>query len=117
MDYLIVRDCSGLKNEHEDQLGRRISPQPSVWIDFVIALRCTVIYVEQFAIKIGASETLCEPLQSTYHLLGCTGNHESRVSRANGNWKCRIGHGNGKTREVCIIRNPLERRRQGRVLP
>src|SRR5712671_3342768 len=84
-----------------------MSPQSSVRIDFVIALRCTVIYVEKLAIKISASETGRKALQNTYHLLRSTGDHKGRMDRANGNWKRGLWHGNGRTGRSASYQIPL----------
>src|SRR5712671_903659 len=84
-----------------------MSPQSSVRIDFVIALRCTVIYVEKLAIKISASETGRKALQNTYHLLRSTGDHKGRMNRANGNGKRGLWHGNGRTGRSASYQIPL----------
>src|SRR5258707_1025403 len=79
-----------------------VSPQPSVRIDLVVALRCSVVHIENFAIKISASKTGAESLQTAYHFLGSTGNHESCVNGATGD-RCRgVGHENGRAGKQII---------------
>src|SRR5260370_6032121 len=78
-------------------LRTEISCQPSGRLELVIALRCPVVHIQNFAIKISASETGAESLQITYHLFRGTRHHESQMDRATWHWrgfwheKCRAG--------------------------
>src|SRR5882724_6710633 len=66
-------------------LRTEISCQPSGRFELVVTLRCSVVHIQNFAIKISASETGAESLQITYHLFRGTRHHESRMDRATGN--------------------------------
>ncbi len=76
-------------------LRTEISCQPSGRFELVVTLRCSVVHIQNFAIKISASETGAESLQITYHLFRGTRHHESRMDRATGN-RHGVWHENGR---------------------
>src|SRR5882762_2470085 len=95
-------------------LRTEIPCQPSSRFNLVIALRCSVVHIQNFAIKISASETGAESLQITYHLFRGARHHESRMDRATGNWRG-VGHENGRAGNKIITSFPHHR--GGRTSP